>query len=87
MCEKSCALNSALFAIETVSDADLNFLQTAIQEEIEYRKKEKCTNSHLKHNENSTTNIHRDYSSVQTAPILQPIDTFVSHAAGVPMGF
>ena len=66
-------LNLALFAIEHVSDNDLEYLFEAIQQEINFRKYE-CRKKYLKATVNSIKNSQQKCSSVPTAEHSQPIN-------------
>jgi len=66
-------LNLALFAIENVSDSDLEYLLEAIQQEQNFRKYQ-CKKNHLKATVNLIKNAQQKCLNAQTAEISQPIN-------------
>jgi len=66
-------LNLALFAIENVSDSDLEYLLEAIQQEQNFRKYQ-CKKNHLKATVNLIKNSQQKCLNAQTAEISQPIN-------------
>lgn len=66
-------LNLALFAIEHVSDNDLEYLLEAIQQEQNFRKYQ-CKKNALKVTVNSIKNSRQKCSNAQTVEHSQPIN-------------
>lgn len=66
-------LNLALFAIENVSDNDLEYLLEAIQQEQNFRKYQ-CKKKHLKATVNLIKNSQQKCLNARTAEHLQPIN-------------
>lgn len=69
-------LNLALFAIEHVSDSDLEYLSEAIEQEKNFRKYE-CKKKRLKATVNLIKNSQQNITNAQTAEISRPINIIV----------